>query len=80
MKKIWNWLKESNRWKHLVGGMIVGFLPLQWYAGIYGAIAAGLAMEYKDKAHNGIFDWVDATMTVLGGIVGGCLTLLLKLI
>ena len=71
MKKLWKWLTTSNRWKHLVGGVCVGFLPLNWWAGIYAACAVGLALEYKDDAHGGKWDWIDG-MT-LGG---GCLTLL----
>lgn len=76
MKKLWNWLTTSNRWKHLVGGVCVGFLPLNWWAGIYAACAVGLALEYKDEAHGGKWDWIDCGMTALGGVVGGCLTLL----
>ena len=53
MKKIWNWLKESNRWKHLVGGVCVVFLPLNLWAGIYAACAVGLA-RMKPTVVNGI--------------------------
>lgn len=76
MNKILNWLKESNRWKHLVVGVCVGFLPLNWWVGIYAACAVGLALEYKDEAHGGEWDWIDAAMTAIGGVVGGLLTLL----
>jgi hypothetical protein len=76
MKKIWKWLTTSDRWKHLVGGVCVGFLPLHWWAGIYAACAVGLALEYKDDATGGEWDWIDCAMTALGGVVGGCLTLL----
>ena len=76
MKKIWNWLTTSNRWKHLIGGVCVGFLPLNWWAGMYAAIVCGLALEYKDEAHGGEWDWIDFGMTALGGVIGGCLTLL----
>jgi hypothetical protein len=77
MKKFINWMKESNRYKHLLGGLVIGFLPLHWWAGMYAALAAGLSMEFKDKAHGGKWDWIDCGMTVLGGVVGGLLTLLL---
>lgn len=77
MKKIWNWLKESNRANHLVGGMLVGFFPLNWWAGIYAACVAGLALEFKDEAHGGKWDWVDCGLTALGGVIGGLLTLLI---
>lgn len=76
MKKIWTWFKTSNRYKHLIGGVLVGFAPLNWWAGIYAAVVCSLAMEYKDKAHGGNFDWIDAAMTILGGGIGALLTLL----
>lgn len=76
MKKIWKWICESNRWKHLIGGVLVGFAPMNWWAGIYAACAVGLALEYKDDAHGGEWDWIDFGMTALGGVVGGLLTLL----
>lgn len=76
MKKVWKWLCESNRWKHLVGGLCVGFLPMNWWAGIYAACAVGLALEYKDDAPGGKWDWIDFGMTTLGGVIGGLLTLL----
>ena len=76
MKKVWKWICESNRWKHLIGGVCVGFLPLHWWAGIYATCAVGLALEYKDNAHGGKWDWIDFGMTALGGVIGGCLTLL----
>nr|DAM86512.1 MAG TPA: putative periplasmic lipoprotein [Caudoviricetes sp.] len=29
-----------------------------------------LAAEYKDKQYSNIFDWLDVTATVIGGILG----------
>lgn len=64
------WLKESNRYKHLLGGMVVAALaPCGWPGSIYAAVAVGAAMEYKDKAHGGCFDQTDFTMTATGGTV-----------
>jgi hypothetical protein len=50
---------------------------MNWWDGIYAACAVGLALEYKDEAHGGEWDWIDFGMTALGGVVGGCLTLLI---
>jgi hypothetical protein len=50
---------------------------LNWWAGIYSACAVGLALEYKDEAHGGKWDWIDFGLTALGGVIGGCLTLLI---
>lgn len=70
MKKILNWFKESNRYKHLIGGIVIGMCALSWYNAIYASAGVGLAMEYKDKAHGGDFDIVDAGLTFAGGIIG----------
>ena len=70
MKKILNWFKESNRYKHLIGGIVIGICALSWYNAIYASAGVGLAMEYKDKAHGGDFDLIDAGLTLAGGIIG----------
>lgn len=70
MKKILNWFKESNRYKHLIGGIVIGMCALSWYNAIYASAGVGLAMEYKDKAHGGDFDIIDAGLTLAGGIIG----------
>lgn len=70
MKKILNFFKKSNRYKHLIGGIVIGMCALSWYNAIYASAGVGLAMEYKDKAHGGDFDIVDAGLTFIGGIIG----------
>lgn len=65
MKKIINWLKASNRRKHLCGGFVLGlFLTVLCSLGCAGG------MEYKDKAWGGRWDWVDFALTVAGGLIG----------
>lgn len=65
MKKIIDWLKDSNRLKHLFGGFILGvFLTVLCSLGCAGG------MEYKDKAWGGRWDWIDFALTVAGGVVG----------
>ena len=70
MKKIWDWLKQSNRYKHLVGGMAIGLLSDDWYCAALSGVGIASALEYKDKAHGGSWDWVDWGLTVAGVIVG----------
>ena len=48
MNKIISFLKESNRYKHLIGGFIVGLLALTPWAAIYAAAVAS-CLELKDK-------------------------------
>ena len=72
-----NWIKESNRWKHLVGILIVS---------MFGTILMGIGcmggMEFKDvHYHNSdsvpiwkwdwsAWDWLDIAAGFLGGIIG----------
>lgn len=59
-----DWLKESNRWKHLVGIFLVTAITLvfllmlycgttwqQFVVALYVAIAVSFAMEFKDVHH-----------------------------
>lgn len=70
MKKLFEWLKTSSRWKHLLGVMCIGLGANNWYcAGYAGLVAAG-ALEFKDKAHGGEWDWIDFGLTAAGAIVG----------
>lgn len=70
MKKIWNWLKQSNRYKHLVGGMAIGLMADDWYCAGLAGVGIASALEYKDKAHGGAWDWLDWGLTIAGVIVG----------
>lgn len=49
----------SNRWKHLIGGLIIGIFALGWFTGVYAGVLTAGALEYKDKAHGGKWDWID---------------------
>lgn len=70
MKKIWDWLKQSNRYKHLVGGMAIGLMADDWYCAELAGVGIASALEYKDKAHGGAWDWLDWGLTIAGVIVG----------
>ena len=50
MKKIWKWLGESNRWKHLLGGVAIGFAGDSIYCSAYVGVGVASALEYKDRA------------------------------
>ena len=49
MNKIFSFLKKSNRYKHLIGGLLVGLCALSPWAAIYSAIIAASCLELKDK-------------------------------
>lgn len=70
MKKFWKWLCESNRWKHLFGGVAIGFAGDSSYCSAYVGVGVASALEYKDRAHGGKWDWTDWGLTVGGSLIG----------
>lgn len=73
MKKTSNcWLLESNRPKHLAGGFILG-LTLTFLC----ALGCAGGMEFKDRQWGGKWDWLDFAATLIGGIIGQALQLLI---
>ena len=69
MNKIFSFLKKSNRYMHLIGGLLVGLCALSTWPAIYSAIVAASCLELKDKLHGCQCDWIDWACTVLGGII-----------
>ena len=60
-----NWIKESNRPKHLFYAIPAGaLLTILFVAGL----AAG--MEFKDRAYGNEWDWLDIVATLIGGLIG----------
>lgn len=66
------WITESNRDKHLLYAIPSAFIGTILFA-------AGLAvgMEFKDKQWGGKFDWLDLIATLIGGIIGQILQILI---
>lgn len=69
------WLQESNRPAHFKFAIPIGFLFT-----ILAVLGAASGMEFKDKQHGGIFDWLDWIATMLGGLVGQSLQILIIVI
>lgn len=84
MKKYFKWLLKSNRPAHIIVGF---FICLAF--GVDGAFVAAISAETKDWLWNGVrggklgwlkgngFDWLDFAATMLGGIVGALIRLLI---
>ena len=49
MNKIIMWFKTSNRWKHLLGGLIIGMGADDIYCAAYAGIGVAAALELKDR-------------------------------
>lgn len=69
------WLKESNRMKHLLYAIPIGFICT-----ILAVLGCAFGMEFKDKQYGGKFDWLDIAATMIGGAIGQVLQILLILL
>lgn len=67
MKKVIEFLKRSNRWKHLVGGALVGLFALSPFGALYASSVAASCLELKDVLHGCRWDWTDWLLTLAGG-------------
>lgn len=65
MKKLIDWWKASNRWKHFLFA-----IPLGAVCGSHFTTGVGLGMEIKDHLYGGKADLVDFTLTMVGGAIG----------
>lgn len=65
-----NWFLESNRWKHFLYAVPVGFVFT-----ILCVLGLATGMEFKDKLCGGKYDWIDWLSTMLGGAVGQAMQL-----
>lgn len=70
MRKLFTWLKESDRYKHLLGGIAIGAFANSLYCAAYAGIGVATALELKDKLWGGKFDLVDLSLTLAGTAIG----------
>ena len=66
-----SWFTESNRWKHFVYAIPVGYVFT-----ILCVLGLATGMEFKDKLWGGKYDWIDWLATMLGGLIGQTLQIL----
>lgn len=69
------WLKESNRTKHLLYAIPIGFICT-----ILAVLGCAFGMEFKDKQYGGKVDWLDIAATMIGGAIGQVLQIILILL
>ena len=68
------WLTESNRQKHFLYAIPIGFLFT-----ILCVLGVASGMEFKDKEYGNQWDWLDWTATILGGLVGQLIQIIIIL-
>lgn len=77
MNKVIMWFKTSNRWKHLLGGLIIGMGADDIYCAAYAGIGIAAALELKDRQWGGKWDWTDFGLTTAGTVVGQCIRMMI---
>lgn len=70
-----NWLKESNRLKHLLYAIPIGLILT-----ILAVIGCAFGMEFKDYQYGNKFDWLDILATLIGGVIGQILQVFLLML
>ena len=65
-----NWFKESNRWKHFLGGIGIGLFANSLYCAAYAGVGIAGALELKDKLWANTWDWIDFSVTLVGVGIG----------
>lgn len=70
-----SWIKESNRDKHLLYAIPCGLIGT-----ILFVLGLAIGMEFKDKQWGGKFDYLDLLATVLGGLIGQAIQLLILIL
>ena len=79
MNKLIKLLKESNRYKHLIGGVLIGAGANSLYCAAYAGIGVTTALELKDRMWGGKADIIDWGLTVGGVAIGFGIRIIIKL-
>lgn len=69
------WILESNRIKHFMYA-----IPCALFLTILCVIGLASGMEFKDWKYGNSWDWLDWLATILGGLVGQLLQILIILV
>ena len=58
MKKVIKWLKESNRYKHLIGGVLIGAGANSLYCAAYAGTGVATVLKLKNRMRGGKAGWI----------------------
>lgn len=70
-----SWITESNREKHLLYAIPIGLILT-----ILAVVGCAIGMEFKDYQYGNKFDWLDITATIIGGLIGQIIQILIILL
>lgn len=76
MKKVFDFLKKSNHWKHILGGFVAGLCVLSPLGALYVSAVAASCLEVKDMLYGNCWDWTDWLLTLFGGSLAAILWLI----
>lgn len=82
------WFVSRNRWHNLIAGCVIYLIMILIYRGSWPAMLGAyvstlftmLAVEYKDKAYNGKWDWKDINAGMLCGNIALIVYLVITII
>lgn len=66
------WILKSNRQKHFLYA-----IPCAIMLTILFVLGLAIGMEFKDKLYGAKWDWLDLLATILGGVVGQIVQILI---
>lgn len=66
------WLIESNRQKHFLYAIPIGLIFT-----ILCVLGIASGMEFKDRQYGNKWDWLDWIATIVGGLIGQILQILI---
>lgn len=66
------WILKSNRQKHFLYA-----IPCAITLTILFVLGLAVGMEFKDKLYGAKWDWLDLLATILGGVVGQIIQILI---
>jgi len=69
-----SWITESNRMKHFMYAIPIGLVFT-----ILAVLGCAFGLEFKDSQYGNKFDWLDITATMLGGLIGQIIQILIIL-
>ena len=79
MKKLWNWLRTSHRLEHIILSVVIGLLFDNLIGTTICVLLVASALEYKDKAYGGKWDWIDWSLTIAPALVVNGIKMLVML-
>lgn len=70
IKMLIEWVKAYNRWKYIVGGLLIGLCAFGWHCAAYTSVVAATCLEYKNWAYGRKWNWVNFALAIGASLLG----------